>query len=225
MVSKGRSLVLFIAAVTLAIALAFVCAGTDSSDAADSSYIRSVSIKVYDQDSTDYSDLAYLSDELPKELSAAEWVRDTGNGLWYNVNTMSPDFGKILRYGMIYDITLTEIRSDVGDYSPIFSAANFVIVEVGCEINGDCTLALDIKKDGTAVLSDVKAASLSVAGYYVSTTTEGVYLYTVDYTQGDIKVADPALTCRGVYKDTAGLHSLLELLQAGLLGQHVEVDA
>ena len=192
MVSKGRSLVLFIAAVTLAVALVFVCTGTDSSDAADSSYIRSVSIKVYDQDSTDYSDLAYLSDELPKELSAAEWVRDTGNGLWYNVNTMSPDFGKILRYGMIYDITLAEIRSDVGDYSPIFSAANFVIVEVGCEINGDCTLALDVKKDGTAVLSDVKAASLSVAGYYVSTTTEGVYLYTVDYTQGDIKVADPA---------------------------------
>ena len=192
MVGKGRLFVAFIAAVTLAIALQMVFAEADTSDALDTTYIRSVSIKVYDQDSTDYSDLAYLSEELPTELSAAEWVRDADNGLWYNINTTSPDFGKILRYGMVYDITMTEIRNDVGDYSPIFTAANFIIVQVGCDINGDCTLALEVKKDGTSVLTDVKDASLSVAGYYVATTTEGIYLYTVDNTAGDIRVPDPA---------------------------------
>ena len=196
-------------AIVLIAALSFLVAVqlaemADSSDAADPTYIRSPSIKVFDHDSADYSDLAYLSDKLPTEFSAAEWIRDTDSGLWYNVNSASSDFGKVLRYGMMDDITLTEIRSDIGDWSPVFTSTSFVLVQVGCDISGDCQLGVEIKKDGTTVFTEAKAVSLNVAGCYVDGTVQGICLYTVDTTAGDITVADPAglyslaLKCNGI---------------------------
>ena len=96
--------------VSVALLASFSILASDCSESADTTYIRNISITIYDQDSSDYGNLAYLSGDLPDSLSAAEWIRDTGNGLWYNVNTNSSDFGRILRYGMVDGITLAEIR-------------------------------------------------------------------------------------------------------------------
>jgi len=201
-ITDRRLIVVLIAAFTFAISLQVVL--SEDSDAANTSYIRNVSIRAYDQDSTDYDNLAYLSDKLPTEFSAAEWVRDADNGLWYNINTTSSEFGRILRYGMIHDMTLAEIRSDIGDYRTEFTPANFVIIQAGCDISGDCGVNVEIRKSGTSVLVSDETASLSVAGCYIATTVEGVYLYSVGTSGCDIDVTDPAglyalsMKCNGV---------------------------
>ena len=210
--SKGyRSLFIAIAAIAIAAAaLAFpVMQDSDSSDAAEPSYIRAATIKVYDQDSTEYSDLAYLSDKLPSELSAAEWMRDPDSGLWYNVNTRSAFYGNVLRYGDVSGMTLTEIRSDIAAISPVFTTTSFVLVQVGCEVSGDCNLALEIKKDGTSVKTEVTTASLSVSGCYVTTQIEGIHMYTVADSGADINLVDKAgvysviLKCNGITASSA----------------------
>ena len=176
---------------------------SDESSAADPSYIRAVSIKVFDQDTSDYSDLAYLSDKLPVQFNAAEWVKDAG-GLWYNINDRSSDCGKVLRYGAVTNITNEEIRSDVANFSPAFTASSFVLVEIGCEISGDCNLALEIKKDGTSVRTDVRQASTVVSGSYIDTPIQGLYLYSVATSGADINLADfaglysVAMKCNGI---------------------------
>ena len=92
------------------------------SDASDTSYaassdaasLGSINIVAFDQESTDYSLLAYMNDRLPTQLNAAEWAYHSG--LWYNVNSLSSDYGKTLRYGMITGIGISEIRSDVASF-------------------------------------------------------------------------------------------------------------
>ena len=202
MVSVDRRLFVVLAAVfMLAVSVQVIL--SDDSDAADSSYVRSVSMRVYDQDSEEYANLAYLSSELPSEFSPAEWVRDADNGLWYNINTASSDFGSILRYGMVHDITLSEIRSDIGDSRGEFTSSSFVIAQVGFDINGDCGVNVEIKKAGATVFSKDETASLSVAGSYIATTVQGVFLYSVG-SGCDIDVADPAglysvaVKCNGI---------------------------
>ena len=51
---------------------------SDTSYAAsgDASSVGNVTISVFDQDSTDYSSVAYLNDKLPTQLNAAEWAYD-----------------------------------------------------------------------------------------------------------------------------------------------------
>ena len=116
MVKSGKCCRLFTVLVAIIAAAAViqvpVFSDSDESYAADPTYVRNVTIKVFDQDSTDYSDLAYLSDKLPVQFNAAEWVRDA-SGLWYNINDRSSDCGKVLRYGAVTNITNEEIRSDV----------------------------------------------------------------------------------------------------------------
>ena len=212
MVKSGKCCRLFTVLVAIIAAAAViqipVFSDSDESYAADPTYVRNVTIKVFDQDSTDYSDLAYLSDKLPVQFNAAEWVRDA-SGLWYNINDRSSDCGKVLRYGAVTNITNEEIRSDVGNFSTAFTSTSFVLVEVGCEISGDCNLALEIKKDGSSVLTDVRSASTVVSGSYIDSPVQGLYLYTVANTGADINLLDfaglysVAIKCNGIIAGNA----------------------
>ena len=77
-VNRGLSAAFVVSAVLL---ISLSALASESSDAADTTYVRNISMGIYDQDSADYSNLVYLSDKLPEQFSAAEWMRDAGNGL------------------------------------------------------------------------------------------------------------------------------------------------
>ncbi|MBO5519060.1 MAG: hypothetical protein J5945_02800 [Candidatus Methanomethylophilus sp.] len=193
--------------VLAAVLVSFSVYSSDNSDSADTTYVRNISIEIYDQTSADYSRLVYLSDKLPASLNATEWNRDAASGLWYNVNTNSSDVGKILRYGMVTGITVDEIRTDIlAAYSSVFTGTDFIITQVGYDIYGECGVNIEIKKDGTSVLSKDVTASKDVAGRYIANSVEAAYQYTLN-ASGDIPVAAPAgfytltIKCNGI---TAG---------------------
>lgn len=210
MSNKRRSLPILSIAVVLAAAAVMIPLffDGDSSDGAEPSFVNNATVKIYDQDSSDYSDLAYISDDLPTEFNAAEWVKDTATGVWYNINSRSPYYGDILRYGNITGITNDEIRSDIASFSPYFSTASFVIMQIGCDISGDCTLGIEVKKDGSQKRTDSVPASLTVAGCFVSPGVEYAKLYSVT-AGGDIDLSDKAgmysisLKCNGLAADNA----------------------
>ena len=108
---KVRAFAIISAMVMLAAALQIPFFMSEDSAAADLP-IQNPSITIFDQDMTDYSDLAYISDRLPLSFSATEWIADS-DGHWFNVNVDSTNFGKILRYGMISGMANDEIRSDI----------------------------------------------------------------------------------------------------------------
>lgn len=212
---KRRNLfILFAAVAVAAVFLIPASPATDSSDAAEPSYISNPSIRIYDQDSTDYSDLAYLSDELPSEFNAAEWMRDPDNGLWYSVSSRSAFYGSILRYGDVSDMTLDEIRSDISDISTAFTPSSFVVLQIGCDISGDCSMTLDIKRNGTSVLADTMHPSMSVAGSYITTQVQGAYIYTIAGSGADINLADKSglysvsMKCNGIAAGSASTNYL-----------------
>ena len=190
---KVRAFAIISAMVMLAAALQVPIFMSEDSEAADLP-IQNPSITLFDQDMTDYSDLAYISDKLPVSFSATEWIADS-DGHWFNVNVDSTNFGKILRYGMISGMTNDEIRSDVlSHYSSIFTPPYFIIVQVDFDLTGDCYAGVEIKKDGTTQINETIPAMKDVSGYYVSRLLEQSKVFTIA-SMGDIPITEP----NGVY--------------------------
>ena len=162
--------------------------------------IGNLSISAYDQDSTDYSLLPYMSSELPTQLNAAEWVFDDSTRLWYNVSSMSMNYGKTLKYGMISDISVAEIRSDIiSFFSPTFTSS-FTIIQVEYTIGSSCNVSLDIEKDGTLVKSVMSPMTMDRGGYHVVSSIQQSVLFSVaNSANADINIADT----KGEYTVTA----------------------
>ena len=143
-------------AIAIAVMMLMMVVQVPLSGASDDSYAASegsaplgnLNVVVFDQDSADYSLLAYMSDELPKQLNAAEWVYDTDTRLWYNINSLSSDYGKALRYGMISGMSVSEIRSDIiAFFTPLYIDA-LTVVQVEYTVNAACNISIDVDKDG-----------------------------------------------------------------------------
>ena len=177
--------------------------GDDSSAVADAP-VQNISVKMFDQDSGDFSDLIYLSDELPMQLNASEWALDETSGHWYNVNKSSSRCGTLLRYGDIVNMAVSEIHSDViNHYNTVFAGPDFIVLQVEYETIGDCSVTIDMKKNGVNVLNDNHVESTVVAGNYRDASIQRAYLYSVDIA-GDIAVStaigdySTSVKCNGV---------------------------
>ena len=169
----------------------FVACRTDDSDAA-SAGVSDVSIRVFDQDSSNYSALAYLSNKLPNTLSAAEWMMDT-DGYWYNVNSTSPSYGSILTYG-ITGLTDDVVRSDVVAAFPIFTA-DFVILQVQYKLNYACNVSVEIDEGGLSVYTNSSSVPADVAGCHMNNGMTRAKVLSVKDAGADINVTD----VRGTY--------------------------
>ncbi len=172
---------------------------SDDVSAVESPAVQNPSIKIFDQDSTDYSNLVYLNDELPLQLSAVEWVKDTTTGLWFNVNSTCSNYGKVLRYGVLSGVTVNEIRNDVLDYyNTVFTGTDFVLVQMDYQLSNDCGVKVEIEKDGSLEFEEMSEMTMDISGSYMNTTVQMARVCTVDATNGDIRVAD----ARGLYELT-----------------------
>ena len=183
---------------------------SDDSEAAESS-ATDISIVMFDQDSADYNNLVYLSDELPLQFNPAEWVRDDISGLWYNINKSSSYYGKLLRYGYITGMTDDEIRSDVHNHYPVFYGTNFIVAQVECKTIGDCAITVSIEKEGVSKIDQLNDAPADISGYYVDGEVERAYLYSVG-SFGDIIVTTSAgyysvtIKCNGASSGSASIN-------------------
>ncbi|NLL94820.1 MAG: hypothetical protein GX224_03575 [Thermoplasmatales archaeon] len=193
--SKRGILAATVMAALLAVTAFSILGHADTADAANEPPgISGIAVSFFDQDSEDYGELAYVSDLLPESVSAAEWVKDPVSGFWYNINTLSSDFGKILTCGKIPTLSNDEIRGDVVSKYPIFGG-DFVIMQVTYNVAYDCNVSVKVTKEGMPDFTDSYEASLSVSGCRSETPLVHVKIYTVDTAAGDMKPAES----RGTY--------------------------
>lgn len=207
---------------TLALALilaSFITVVSDSPEsygAESSATIDGVSVQIFDQNSSDYSNLAYLSDMLPKSLKAAEWVRDPVDGYWYNIDNVSQYYGRVLTYGAIPGISQSEIRQDVLDhFSTVFLTDSFTVLQVRYVAHCDCQVSIEVtKNDLPAPFIENTSAGIGKAGvaftdvdnYQLFTIASSLDTVSVDPAQVDIKPAG----IRGVYEtEVTGAGSLI----------------
>ncbi len=188
--SKRRVLMAAIVATLLAVSLLQVFENSDTVFADETPGINNIRVSVFDQNSEDYGELVYVSDLLPESLNATEWVKDSASGFWYNVNTLSTDFGKILTCGKIPTLSDDEIRGDIISKYPIF-IGDFVLVQVTYDVAYDCNISIKITKDGMPDFTDSYKASLSVGGCRSESSVVHTDIYTVEATNGDLKPAEP----------------------------------
>ena len=196
---KGRLTVFAAVLVALMVVQLPLVSFSDMSDAADvsTSIVDDIAINVFDQDSEDYSSLAYLSDSLPVQYSATEWVLDPTTRYWYNVNSRSVSYGSILTYGMVDGISVDEIRDDVvSRYSSVFSG-NFVIVQASCTVSSSCNVTINLTKNGVQVYNDTHNDKMERAGTIITSKVAYTTVLSVDNSAGaDVNITDP----RGMYR-------------------------
>jgi len=232
---KGRKT----CAVVVAVLMLMMVVQIPLSDVSDTSYaasgdtpsIGNVTISVFDQDSTDYSSVAYLSDQLPTQLNAAEWVYDADTKLWYNISSTSNNYGKTLKYGMITGISVSEIRSDIVNYLNTNQSAgfttSFVMLQVDLTQTAAGNITLEIDKDGQSfdsmtymsmdkggfrILSSVQQSipiSVSATGLINPTDVKGDYTVTVKFNgasagSASITYGGNAYTLQGKVVDAGG---------------------
>ena len=196
---KGRLTVFAAVLVALMVVQLPLVSFSDMSDAADvsTSIVDDIAINVFDQDSEDYSSLAYLSDRLPTQYSATEWVLDPTTKCWYNVNSRSVSYGSILTYGMVDGISVDEIRDDVvSRYSSVFSGS-FVIVQASCTVSSSCNVTINLTKNGVQVYNDTHNDKMERAGTIITSKVAYTTVLSVDNSAGaDVNITDP----RGMYR-------------------------
>ena len=169
----------------------------DASEAADAPLIQNPAVRIYNQNSSDYSALAYLSDKLPSQFSATEWVYSDTLGVWHNVNSTGDKYGYVLKYGDVVGVTASEIRSDIlAKFSSVFTGTDFVILQVDYLMIGDCNVGIEILKDSTSVFSELTPITKEVSGAYIDGNEQHSHVLSVDTSaSADVQVADT----RGAY--------------------------
>lgn len=193
MSSKRASIQLSVTVLTvLMVMTAAVIAGAGDSDALPSEGVTDVSMQIITNGS-DYSGLAYLSDSLPDALSASEWIQGT-DGLWYNINTTSAQYGRILTYGMVTGITDAEVESDVIAHFDEFTA-DFLILQINYRLNHGCAVSVNVSKDGVSKYASQTDEVTSVTGYDMADGMDKISVLSVKTSGADINV-DPV---RGEY--------------------------
>ena len=148
----------------------------DPSDADSSQGVSDIAVKVYDNTSS-YSDLVYMGTDLPDYLNASEWLKDT-DGFWYNINSLSSNYGKILTNGMVAGIPDTMVRSDILAKYPVLDA-DFVILQVTYKLNYGCNVTVSVEKDGVSKYEEGHSVLASVSHYHFGSGMQRAVVLTV----------------------------------------------
>lgn len=162
--------------VPVTVVMMVILSAVPLSDAESSQGIEDIAVSIYDKE-TSYSDLVYMGEDLPDMLHASEWLKDT-DGLWYNINSLSSNYGKVLTNGMISGITDDEIRSDLLAKFPVLDA-DFVLLQMTYKINYECNVTVKVEKDSVEKYNNVSDISPMVSHYYFSSGLHRAVLLTV----------------------------------------------
>ncbi|MCQ2085086.1 MAG: hypothetical protein MJZ21_02940 [archaeon] len=190
-IARKTAVLAFLA--VLVAASAVIVAGEES-DAAVKTNLTRVSAEFYTDLDTEYGGLVYLNDLLPTELNPSEWAQDD-NGLWYNVNERSSEYGTVLTYGTISNVDAALVRSDILAHYPEFSS-DFRILQVKYTVQKDCKFTVTVAKDGMDTVTFPYVEDYKYAGYTFTNNYQSAVLLTIDPTVGDIKPSD----ARGTYQ-------------------------
>lgn len=205
--SKTGAVIAVIVSLLLSVPLLCICGSSEDSAASVSTEgVSGVDVRVFDQNSENYNALVYLSDKLPTSLSASEWVRDAGDGHWYNINSASSNYSKVLTYGMIPGMTKSMIKGDIlASYHHCFTS-NFMLIQVGYTLKYDCNVQLEIVKGNASYTGGSDALSVEASGCYFNKGVQKYSLCSVKDTgsDSDLTVAD----YRGKYTISIGYNGI-----------------